>query len=56
MNCGEQVLDKLREFFYSRDIFDKDWEKSTDTNISILIKMNYIRDQINIINNKDKKE
>lgn len=56
VNYREQVLNKLREFFYSQDILGEEWEKSTDINISVSTKMNHIRNQIDVIDNGDKKE
>lgn len=56
VNCKEYILARLREFFYFQEIFCKDQVKNNDIYISILSKQNQIRNQILVIENRDKKE
>lgn len=56
VNCEKHALARLREFFHSQENFGKNWVKSTDTYISISSKQIYVRDQILVIEDGDKKE
>lgn len=43
-------------FLKIKSIFSKDWVRDNDICLSILLIKNYVRDQIDPIDNKDKKE
>lgn len=48
------VFDEIIKFFKTKNIFCKNKMRDNDACISILSIKNYIRDQINFMNNKEK--
>lgn len=56
VNCEEHILARLKWFFHSQEILGKDWVKNTNIFISMLLKQNYIRDQILAIKDGNKRE
>lgn len=56
VNCKIKVLNKIINFFKTKNIFHKDWVKSEDDDINILSTKDQIKDQIDFIDNKNNKK
>lgn len=56
VNYKIDVLDKIINFLKIKSIFSKDWVRDNDICLSLLLIKDYVRDQIDPIDNKDKKE
>lgn len=50
------VLNKIMNFFKTKNILGKDQVRENNVCISMLSIKNYVRDQINLIDNRDKKK
>lgn len=56
MDYKIDVLDEIMNFFKTKYILSKDWIRDNYTCISILSIKNQVRDQIDLIDDKNKKE
>lgn len=50
------ILNKIINFLKTKNIFDKNWIRDNNVCMSILSMKNHVNNQINLINNRDKKE
>lgn len=56
VDCKINVLDKLGNYLKSKNILGQNQEKINDLWITMLLTKSYIKDQIELIDNRDKKE
>lgn len=53
VDCKEHILARLKEFLHSQDIFGQDQVKNIDIYINMLSNKNYIRDQIELMKERE---
>lgn len=56
INYEIDILNKLKNYFKTKSIFDQDWKKIDDFWIKKFLTKNYIKNQIELIDNKNKKK